>query len=164
MAICINVFNPKKLNNLLENNFDQAQSRSQCNLTIKRYSKIVYQIDFWMYIHFFSRLLNSLWKSRNIFAHEIIKFGFFFSAAPTAQNSPELKIHIRNVAQDTSAYYSVVSMNSMFICGLPYSFWVEVYSLKKSWNFSTYFRMHMQWVETFNHCLNWFGCTVLSDI
>ena len=24
----------------------------------------------------------------------------FFSAAPTAQNSPELKIHIRNVAQD----------------------------------------------------------------
>ena len=32
----------------------------------------------------------------------------FFSAAPTAQNSPELKIHIRNVAQDTSVYYSVV--------------------------------------------------------
>ena len=31
----------------------------------------------------------------------------FFSAAPTAQNSPELKIHIRNVAQDTSVYYSV---------------------------------------------------------
>ena len=31
----------------------------------------------------------------------------FFSAAPTAQNSPELKMHIRNVAQDTSVYYSV---------------------------------------------------------
>ena len=34
-------------------------------------------------------------------------FGFFFSAALTAQNSPELKIHVRNVAQDTSVYYSV---------------------------------------------------------
>ena len=33
-------------------------------------------------------------------------FGLFFlSAAPTAQNSPELKIHIRN---DTSVYYSVM--------------------------------------------------------
>ena len=29
------------------------------------------------------------------------KSQFFFSAAPTAQSSPELKIHIRNVAQDT---------------------------------------------------------------
>ena len=39
-------------------------------------------------------------------------FGLFFlSAAPTAQNSPELKIHIKNVAQDTPAgpwYYSVI--------------------------------------------------------
>ena len=32
---------------------------------------------------------------------------FFFSAALTSQNSPELKIHIINVAQDTSVYYSV---------------------------------------------------------
>ena len=32
----------------------------------------------------------------------------FFSAAQTAQNSPELKVNIRNVAQDTSVYYSVV--------------------------------------------------------
>ena len=32
----------------------------------------------------------------------------FFSAAPTALNSQELKIHIRNVAQVTSVYYSVV--------------------------------------------------------
>ena len=31
----------------------------------------------------------------------------FFYAAPTAQNSPELKVHNRNVAQDTSVYYSV---------------------------------------------------------
>ena len=29
---------------------------------------------------------------------------YFFSAAPTVQNSPELKIHIRNVAQDTFVY------------------------------------------------------------
>ena len=35
------------------------------------------------------------------------QFGFFFSAALTAKNSPELKIHIRNVDQDTSVYYSV---------------------------------------------------------
>ena len=33
----------------------------------------------------------------------------FFSAALTAQNSPELKIHIVNVAQDTSVYYSVTT-------------------------------------------------------
>jgi hypothetical protein len=32
----------------------------------------------------------------------------FFSAAQIAKNSPELKIHIRNVAQDTSVYYSVM--------------------------------------------------------
>ena len=31
----------------------------------------------------------------------------FFSAALTTQNSPELKIHIRNVTQDTSVNYSV---------------------------------------------------------
>ena len=31
---------------------------------------------------------------------------FFLSPAPTAQNSQELKIHIRNVAQDTSVDYS----------------------------------------------------------
>jgi hypothetical protein len=31
----------------------------------------------------------------------------FFSAALTAQNSPESKIHIKNVAQDNSAYYSM---------------------------------------------------------
>ena len=40
----------------------------------------------------------------------IVAFGFFFSAALTAQNSPELKIHIRNVAQDISVYYSVVQI------------------------------------------------------
>ena len=34
---------------------------------------------------------------------------FFFSASPSAQNSPDLKIHIRNVAQDTSVYYFVDS-------------------------------------------------------
>ena len=39
----------------------------------------------------------------------------FFSAAPTAQNSPELKIHIRNVAQDTSVYYSVI-FNMLVSC------------------------------------------------
>ena len=33
----------------------------------------------------------------------------YFFAAPTAQNTPELKIHVRNVAQDTSVYYSVVN-------------------------------------------------------
>ena len=38
----------------------------------------------------------------------------FFSAALTAQNSPELKIHIRHVAQDTSVYYSV-----------PYTKWCD---------------------------------------
>ena len=42
------------------------------------------------------------------------KFGLFFSAAPTAQNSPELKIHIRNVAQDTSLYYSVRPWRNFF--------------------------------------------------
>ena len=36
------------------------------------------------------------------------QFGFFVSAAPTAQNSPQLKIHIINVAQDTSVYFSMV--------------------------------------------------------
>ena len=49
---------------------------------------------------------------KNFFAPENIKKlhtnGSFFSAAPTAQTSPELKIHIKNVAQDISVYYSVV--------------------------------------------------------
>ena len=51
----------------------------------------------------------------DFFAHENMKklpskvvWIFFLSAAPTAQKSPELKIHIMNVAQDTSVYYSVV--------------------------------------------------------
>ena len=35
---------------------------------------------------------------------------FSLSAAPTAHNSQELKIHIRNVAQDASVYYSVWMM------------------------------------------------------
>ena len=35
------------------------------------------------------------------------QFVFFFTPAPIAQNSPELKTHIRNVVQDTSVYYSV---------------------------------------------------------
>ena len=39
--------------------------------------------------------------------------GFFFSAAPTAQNNPELKIHIRNVAQDTSVYYCGLAFRIM---------------------------------------------------
>ena len=33
-----------------------------------------------------------------------------FIAAPNAQNSPELKIHARNVAQDTSVYYYVLDI------------------------------------------------------
>ena len=64
-------------------------------------------------------------KEKKNFAHENIKklpskvaylwqFGFFFSASPTAQNSPELKIHIRNVAQDTSLYYSVRPWRNFF--------------------------------------------------
>ena len=42
----------------------------------------------------------------------------FFSATSTAQNSPELKIHISNVAQNTSVYYSVMltSAVSKYIC------------------------------------------------
>ena len=32
----------------------------------------------------------------------------FFSAAPTAQNSPRLKIHIGNVSQDTTVCWSVI--------------------------------------------------------
>ena len=32
----------------------------------------------------------------------------FFFAVPTAQNSQKLKNYIRNMAQDTSDYYSVV--------------------------------------------------------
>ena len=35
----------------------------------------------------------------------------FFSTAPTVPNSSELKIHIINVAQDTSVYYSVPYTN-----------------------------------------------------
>ena len=44
------------------------------------------------------------------FAHENIKKAvwIFFSAFPTDQKSPELKIHIRNVAQDNSIYYSLI--------------------------------------------------------
>ena len=30
---------------------------------------------------------------------------FFFSPAQTAKNSPELKIHIKNLAKDTFVYY-----------------------------------------------------------
>jgi restriction endonuclease S subunit len=47
----------------------------------------------------------------------------FFSGAPTAQNSPELKIHIRNVAQDTSVHYSV-DTNVLFIPFFNFGFWV----------------------------------------
>ena len=36
------------------------------------------------------------------------------SAAPTAQNSPELKIHIRNVDQDTSVYYRLDGRKGSF--------------------------------------------------
>ena len=54
----------------------------------------------------------------DFFAYENIKklpwkvtylkgFDIFSSAAPTAPNSPKLKIHTRNVAQDTSVYCSV---------------------------------------------------------
>jgi hypothetical protein len=52
--------------------------------------------------------------SKIFFAHKktalkrpLWQFGFFFSAAPTAQNSLELKIHVRDVAQDTAVFYSV---------------------------------------------------------
>ena len=45
---------------------------------------------------------------------------FFFSAAPTAQNSPELKIHSRNVAQD-NAY--------------PRTSTTTLYTSFKYWNF-----------------------------
>jgi hypothetical protein len=52
-------------------------------------------------------------KFKKKIAHENIKklalkvaylwqFGFFFSAAPTAQNDLRLEIHIGNVSQDTS--------------------------------------------------------------
>ena len=44
---------------------------------------------------------------------------FFFSAALTAPNSPELKIHNRNVAQDTSVYYSVGETCIMLKFPLP---------------------------------------------
>jgi hypothetical protein len=43
-----------------------------------------------------------------------MSFGFFFlSAAPTAQNSPELNIHIRNVAQDTFVDYIIFVTNQL---------------------------------------------------
>ena len=52
-----------------------------------------------------------------------------FTNWPTAQNSPELKIHIRNVARDTSVYYSVIGTYSRVHIS-----WNEVFSkiLKKS--------------------------------
>ena len=64
------------------------------------------------------------------FAHENMKklpskkaylwrFDFFLSASLTAQNSPEFKIHIRNVAQDTSVYYSVGETCIMLKFPLP---------------------------------------------
>ena len=37
------------------------------------------------------------------------QFLFFFSTAPTAKNSPGLKIHIINTSQNISVYWSVVS-------------------------------------------------------
>ena len=43
-------------------------------------------------------------------------FGFFLSTALTAQNSPELKIHIRNVDQDTSFYFHRVDLNPSVLC------------------------------------------------
>ena len=71
-----------------------------------------------MLCNFLVRTLQHFFKkSRFCFAlHENIKkhaltylwqFWFFFLfAAPIAQNRPKLKIHIRNLAQDTSVYYS----------------------------------------------------------
>ena len=57
----------------------------------------------------------------------------FFSAVLTARNSPELKIHIRNVSQDTSVYLLLcgqltLTLNStlvsslMFVLGLVCSY------------------------------------------
>ena len=41
---------------------------------------------------------------------KVAQFGFFISAALTAQNSPGLTLHIGNIAQDTSVYYSVLQV------------------------------------------------------
>ena len=43
-----------------------------------------------------------LWKLKTIYSKVayLWQFGFFYSGAPTAQNSPELKTHIRDVTQD----------------------------------------------------------------
>ena len=57
--------------------------------------------------------------------HTYGSLDFFFSAAQTPQNSSEFKIHFRNVAQDTSVYYSVV-----------FSLW--------TWNKSSY-QLQQEW-------------------
>ena len=57
------------------------------------------------------------WCLHQVLKANLWQFGIFFSAAPTAQNSPELKIHIRNVTQSTSAYYYCGMLNVNDICG-----------------------------------------------
>ena len=51
-----------------------------------------------------------LWKLKKNWPQKLHTYGsldFFFSAAPTAQNVPRLKIHIGNVSQDTIVCWSV---------------------------------------------------------
>ena len=59
---------------------------------------------------------------------------FFLSAALTAQNSPELKIHIRNVAQDTAVSYSVRAILFWF-----FMFSLESFLCKKTNQKSKFF-------------------------
>ena len=59
---------------------------------------------------FKSNILMAVWISFSLQSQLMAVWIFFLSAAPTAQSSQELKIHIRNVAQDASVYYSVWMM------------------------------------------------------
>jgi hypothetical protein len=60
------------------------------------------------------------------------QFGFLFSTAPTAQNSPELKIHNRNVAKDTSVYYSVAIVCIFFFFAMGIGLSAHVILLGKN--------------------------------
>ena len=58
--------------------------------------------------------------------HTYGSLDFFPYASPTAQNSPELKIRIRNVAQDTSVYYSVIWIWEFLFYGDWFYFFLNV--------------------------------------